>query len=454
MIQRVGEVALELNAVAILEFAEVDAPLAHQVEDDLAAQYVILTQVVTPVNRQHAAIQPRIVLGQFLDTLAVAVADLADRGHADADQVAVGVGRVPLEVALQGAVLAGLRQLIVRQGEVVHTDVDVTGGGQPLDGQLQQFQLALRRRHVLRANQPLRPHQIRQVRVAVGSDAVRAHVDDLAQGDIEALDGLQRQAVDQVDTDRLELRFAGGLDQLASLLLALQPVDRGLHRLVEVLHAEAQAIEAQCAQLMDLHGRNGTRIDFQGEFVIITVVQVEGRAQRVHQVFELLAGQVGRRAAAQVQLGQLAGFVEQRRLHGDLALEVFQVLYRPLGLVGDDLVAGAVIAQALAERDVDIHRQALGFGGGVAGFGSGLIVIHGERLMKLRRGRVRGITRARPVVFLDQGPVEADFLRHYGVSPSSRICVKCTASSGALHGARRGLRLRAAAPARKNGSCF
>src|SRR5690606_9935165 len=112
---------------------------------------------------------------------------LADGGNAQADQVGVGVGRVALEVALQGAVGAGQGQLVIRQSEVVHADVHVAGGGQTLDGQLQQLHLALGRRHVLRTDQALGAHALGQVRVAVGGDAVRAQGDDLAQGGVEAV---------------------------------------------------------------------------------------------------------------------------------------------------------------------------------------------------------------------------------------------------------------------------
>src|SRR3989344_2591788 len=84
-------------------------------------------------------------------------------------------------------------------------------------------------------------------RTRSGGDAVRADIDDLAQRGIEAGHGLQWQAVDQVDADRLELRIAGSLDQLAGLLFGLDAVDGDLHLLVEVLHTEAQTVEAQLA---------------------------------------------------------------------------------------------------------------------------------------------------------------------------------------------------------------
>ncbi len=295
---------------------------------------------------------------------------------------------------------------------MVHADVDVASRGQALNGQLQQFQFALGRRHVLGANQLLRAHQIRQVRVAVRGDAVRADVDDLAQRGIEAGDGLQGQAVDQVDADRLEAGITGGLDQFAGLLFGLDAVDCDLHLLVEVLHTEAQAVEAELAQAVDLLGGDGARVHLKGELVAVAVIHVERLMQACHQVGQLFAGEIGRCATAQVQLGQLARAVEQRTLHGDLALEVLEVLDGALGLVGDDLVAGAVVAQALAERDVDVHRQRLGRLRLIAARSGSAVVVLGEGLMELRGSRVGRVAWTGTVVFLDQGPVEARQLVH------------------------------------------
>jgi hypothetical protein len=41
----------------------------------------------------------------------------------------------------------------------------------------------------------------------------------------------------------------------------------------------------------------------------------------------------------------------------DLEIQRIQVLTGALMVLGDDLVAGAVVADRLAERDVDVERQ-------------------------------------------------------------------------------------------------
>ncbi len=48
---------------------------------------------------------------------------------------------------------------------------------------------------------------------------------------------------------------------------------------------------------------------------------------------------------------------EQRRLHADLALEIVQIPYRLAAITRDHLVAGAVIANGIAKRNMQINRQ-------------------------------------------------------------------------------------------------
>ena len=80
----------------------------------------------------------------------------------------------------------------------------------------------------------------------------------------------------------------------------------------------------------------------------------------------------------------------------------------------NDLVAGAVIAEAFAERDMDVHRQRLGRRGLVGFLRSAAVIIHGKGLMKLRGSGVGGIARTGTVIFLDQGAVKARRLVHVG----------------------------------------
>jgi hypothetical protein len=204
------------------------------------------------------------------------------------------------------------------------------------------------------------------------------------------------------------LRFTRRRDQRIDLLFTLLPIDRGLYVGIEVLHAEAQTIEPQLAQRLDLLGVDGAWIDLDGKLMVIAVVHVECLVQAVHQIRQLFTGQIRRRAPAQMQLREFARAVEQGRLHHDFTFEVRQVFDGPMGFPGNDFVAGAVVAKALAERNMDIHRQRLGHRRQVAVGGRTLIVVDGKRLMKLWCRRVRGIARPGAVILFDQGSIEIE----------------------------------------------
>ncbi|MCY1439972.1 hypothetical protein D9M71_562260 [compost metagenome] len=170
--------------------------------------------------------------------------------------------------------------------------------------------------------------------------------------------------------------------------------------------------------------------------MVVAVVEGERLAQAVHQFGQLLAGQVGRRAAPQVQLGELATAIEQRPLHGDFTLQVRQVLGRAMGLAGDDLVAGAVVAKALAERNVNVGRQRLGARRLIAGMRRLQVIIDGEGLMELRRGGIGSIAWPRPVVLLDQGAVEIKGRHHdrsTRVGTKAPNCSPPVRTAGRLH---------------------
>src|SRR5215218_6658500 len=99
-VQRIGEIGIEIDRVAPLQRRNRDLSLAHQLLDEVCAQPIVLVQVHAAEDRQTAVVNRDLPAGKVPRVLAEAVADMADRAHAQADQVAVGVGRVAHEVAM------------------------------------------------------------------------------------------------------------------------------------------------------------------------------------------------------------------------------------------------------------------------------------------------------------------------------------------------------------------
>ncbi len=200
------------------------------------------------------------------------------------------------------------------------------------------------------------------MRIGVKGDAVRPEFLDLAEGARKRRLGLARQAVDQVHIDGFKAERARLGDQREHLLRGLDAVHGFLHVGVKVLHAEAQAVKAQGRQRGQALVVHGARVHLDGHFRAGHDVEIA--PEHVHEPREFRVGQEGRCAPAQVQLAHGLARAQARRGQGHFALQVAQVGGGAAVLFGDDLVAGAVVAQRLAKRDVHIQRQRRGRGFG------------------------------------------------------------------------------------------
>ena len=303
---------------------------------------------------------------------------------------------------MQPALALGHGQGVVGQREVVHADVVVARG-------LERRQRARQHRHLVGCTRqvdgddaPLRLEALGQVRVGVQRDAVGPQLGHLGQRAVEGFGRLLGQAVDQVDVDRLEADLARRGDQGKHLLGRLDAVHRLLHDGVEILHAERQAVEAQLRQVAQPLGRHGARVDLDGVFA--PRHQAEVAPQHGHQLAQLVVAEEGGRAAAQVQLADGLAGADARHVQVHLAAQVAQVGRAAVVVLGDDLVAGAVVAQRFAERNVHVQRQRQRHGGraGAALLQRLDVIGLAERLDEAVRRRVRGVARPGHVEFGEQ----------------------------------------------------
>ena len=139
--------------------------------------------------------------------------------------------------------------------------------------------------------------------------------------------------------------------------------------------------------------------------------QLEVAAELLDQPVDLERGEEGGRAAAEVQLLDLAVLVVELALQLDLAVQPVEVSLGLLVVAGDDLGAAAVEARARAERDVHVQRQRPRDRVLVAGERRGLVLVQAELVGELHGRRVRGVARAGPVVAADEVGVEPDLVR-------------------------------------------
>ena len=113
-----------------------------------------------------------------------------------------------------------------------------------------------------------------------------------------------------------------------------------------------------------------------------------------------------RRAAAQVQLLDLRAALDQAAHDLDLAAHVLDVLGAAPVILGDHLVARAVVADRVAERDVHVQRQRRRRPLLVARVERVDVLLGGDAGVEAVGGGIRGVARAESVVLLHQGGVE------------------------------------------------
>ena len=217
---------------------------------------------------------------------------------------------------------------------------------------------------------------------------------------------LLRQAVDQVAVDRDEAVGAGGVDHQARLGLALDPVDRLLHLGIEVLDADRDPVEAELAEEGDGLGVDLARIDLDRDLGVGR--DAERAAQHAHEV--VISSRARNVGVPPPQCSCSTGgrALDHAADDADLAADVPDVLGAAAVVLGDDLVAGAVVADGVAERHVHVQRQRLRVHRVplVARVQRVDVVLGPEPVVKAVGGRVGRVAGAEQVVLLHQRGVE------------------------------------------------
>ena len=203
--------------------------VAHQRLDDAAAQEIVGVQLDAAEYRQHALVEAVVVLVERAHVLAVAGPDLADGGNAESHQVGFGMRRIALKIAMQTALALRHGQFIVRLGEVVHADEDISRVGQPANRQLQDLQARIGRGQIGFVDAALGLCQGRQVGIVVDRQTVRIELEHFVQRVVEADDVLLGQTVDQIHRDALEAELARRIDHQFGLFEALHAIHGHLH---------------------------------------------------------------------------------------------------------------------------------------------------------------------------------------------------------------------------------
>src|SRR3546814_8861741 len=100
-------------------------------------------------------------------------------------------------------------------------------------------------------------------------------------------------------SDRAHAAVTTGLDHRHGVFNALDAVDRFLHIGIEILHAEAGAVETDPCQRMDIVRADRARVDLDRKIALGRGAEMKLPAQRFHQLADQLGAEKVRRAATE-----------------------------------------------------------------------------------------------------------------------------------------------------------
>src|SRR3972149_7583304 len=114
-----------------------------------------------------------VIFFECAHVLRITVAGLADGRDAHPHAVTTGMGGIPLKITMQGTVLLGNGQFIIRPGEMVHADIYISLHDEIVDRLLQNTEFFISPGQIMRAYLALCFEYMRQVCIVVNSETIR-----------------------------------------------------------------------------------------------------------------------------------------------------------------------------------------------------------------------------------------------------------------------------------------
>ena len=195
----------------------------------------------------------------------------------------------------------------------------------------------------------------RHVGVVEQGDALGRQFDDALHSLAERLDRLVRQSVHQVDVHTRHSVFARLRNGRGRLIERLVAIDGFLDLRVEVLDAHRHAVESELGRGGNVLGRRHPRVDLDADLGVGK--DPESRGRMAVKIAHLLGRQVGRRAAAPMELNGRPRRIDVVGEAVDLGLQPVEVRVRDFLVLVDDDVAAAEPAELLAEGNVEVERH-------------------------------------------------------------------------------------------------
>ena len=279
----------------------------------------------------------------------------ADRGRAEADQGVSGVDGVALKVPPKLASSLRFCQRVVGLGEMIEPDRLVAESPEAVAGMLELGPARHGVRKSCFVDQLLMSLHPGHMGVTEQRQPIRLQAGRRIHRSPDAAQVLMRQAVHQIDIDRLDPGLSQPIDDPSRGRERLDAIDRFLHLGIDILQADAGAGDANGGEGSDLVLAEAARVDLDRELGIIGDRELV--MQMLAEPADVVTFENGRAAAAEMEVTELATGTEGRCDKIDLGKQQVEKAGHRVVAIDDLGVATAEPAKRVAKRHMDIKRD-------------------------------------------------------------------------------------------------
>ena len=345
------EIAVEADGEAFLDRLLPHDAVAEEIHDDGSTNVIVGVKGDVALHGQIAAIEAFVIRRIVLFILIIIAGHVADARRAKGENVRIGVRCIAHEVPAEPLGAPGGREFVLGPGKVVHADHGVSRVLQALDRHQVEVELEVGFRQFGGHDLFLVLAQRWQEGEAVDRNAVRGEARHFRERVRRLAEVLAGQAVHEVEVQASDAVRAYKAAELGSSFIGLIAADLALDFGVEVLHADAEAVESMPEEEVQLLviARHG--VGFDGQFRI--VFDVKRLAHEIEHGAELILLQRAGRAAAPVDLRDAAPLRQERAHEPDFPEQRVHVFGGLCGALELGRVAAAIVANDRAEFEPD-----------------------------------------------------------------------------------------------------
>ncbi len=230
-------------------------------------------------------------------------------------------------------------------------------------------------------------------------EAIRRDINHFVQRRLKRPEGLEGETVDEIDIDAVNSDCFRPFNSIHGYAFRLQPVDRFLDTVVEILNAKAHPIDAPVPKCLHVIEGQIARIDLHTDFCIRRELEIG--AEELAQLVDLTRVQIRGGTTTPCHLCHLSITADTPCDTFDISSQCIEVLLNVVTVPRHEHRAAAKVAQRVTERNMQIEgnwRLVLVIVSDKIGFELSLVVF----FRKNRRSRITRVPWTRFIEALQQ----------------------------------------------------